>query len=261
MKDFVKIFIQQHRDAFDAAVPGAHGWPGLERMLGRLPDADALERQLMCDRILLDTEVPSELLWAKIENDLDQQDGKTDLETFIRQNRDSFDTELPGSQAWEHILEAMPRKKAVVVHIGWQRSLMRIAASLALVVAGIGGGIWYERQSSTQAGMAMSEVSGEYAELEQYYQRDISSKREQLASFKGNQTKEVAQDLEQMDQIMEQLRNELASVPPGNRDQVVRAMIENYKAKTAILQRVLERLEESNNGGDNSKRSNGFKNI
>jgi len=52
MQDFVKIFIQQHRDAFDAAVPGAHGWPGLERMLGRLPDADALERQLMCDRIL-----------------------------------------------------------------------------------------------------------------------------------------------------------------------------------------------------------------
>ncbi len=60
---------------------------------------------------------------------------------------------------------------------------------------------------------------------------------------------------------MEQLRQELAIVPPGNREQVVRAMIENYKAKTAILQRVLERLEESANGGDNRKQSNAIKNI
>jgi putative component of toxin-antitoxin plasmid stabilization module len=38
-------------------------------------------------------------------------------------------------------------------------------------------------------------------------------------------------------------------------------MINNYKAKMAILQRVLERLEETNHGDDNSKQSNGIKNI
>jgi hypothetical protein len=44
---------------------------------------------------------------------------------------------------------------------------------------------------------------------------------------------------------MLELRGELANVPPGNREQVVRAMIDNYKAKAAILERVLERLEKA----------------
>lgn len=261
MKDALNIFIQKHRDAFDAAVPGAHGWPGLERMLERMPQADALERQLMCDRVLLDTQAPAEHLWASIEHELDQQTENPDLERFIQNNREAFDTEMPRGSTWENITEALPKQKAKVVHIGWTRSLMRIAASLALLVVGIGGGIWYERHGSADNGMAMSDVSNEYAELEQFYQRGISVKREKLASFSGSQPAEVAEDLEHLDEIMEQLRSELANVPPGNREQVVRAMIENYKAKTAILQRVLERLEETNHGGDNSKQSNEIKNI
>jgi uncharacterized membrane protein len=261
MIDTLNIFIQQNRNAFDAAVPGAHGWPGLERMLERLPDSDGLERQLMCDRVLLDTAAPSEALWAGIEKTLDENAANTGLESFIRQNREAFDSELPQGQAWEKIAGSLPKPKAIKVHIGWQRSIMRIAASVALLVAGIGGGIWYERHGAAASGMAMSDVSGEYKELEQFYQRGISVKQEKLATFTGNQPAEVGEDLEQLDEVMEQLRRELADVPPGNREQVVRAMINNYKAKMAILQRVLERLEESNNGGDNSKQSNGIKNI
>jgi len=264
MTDSLNIFILKHRDAFDAAVSGVPStweWPGLERMLERLPHSDTLERQLMCDRVLLDTAMPSDLVWAGIEKDLDRLTQHTDLESFIHQNRETFDTGLPSGQAWENISKSLPKPKAIKVHIGWQRSIMRIAASLALLVVGIGGGIWYERQGGAASGMAMSEVSGEYAELEQFYQRGISVKQEKLATFTGNQPAEVGEDLEQLDEIMEQLRLELANVPPGNREQVVRAMINNYKAKMAILQRVLERLEQSNNGGDNSKQSNGIKNI
>lgn len=257
----LKQFIQQHRDAFDARVPGAHGWAGVERMLGRLPESDAIERSLMYDRVLLDTEVPSAKIWANIERELDGQMGTSGLESFIQQNREAFDAEMPSAQAWENISGSLPKPRAIKVHIGWHRSLMRIAASLALLVAGIGGGIWYERQTSVSSGMAMSDVSNEYKELEQYYKRDITVKREKLATFTGSQPEEVGEDLEHLDEIMEELRRELAEVPPGNREQVVRAMIENYKAKTAILQRVLERLEESKNEGNDRKQSNGIKNI
>ena len=261
MNEPLKIFIQKHREAFDGAVPGAHGWPGVERMLDRLPASDALERQLMCDRILLDTETPSEAVWAGIEITLNETAGNTSLESFIRQNRDAFDLETPDEKAWESIAGNLPKPRAIKVHIGWQRSLMRMAASLALLIAGIGGGIWYERNGNATEGMAMSDVSGEYKELEQFYQRDITVKREKLATFTGSQPAEVGEDLEHLDEIMAELRRDLADVPPGNREQVIRAMIENYKAKMAILQRVLERLEQSNNGGDNSKKSNGIKNI
>ena len=261
MTDQTKLFIQQHRDAFDAAIPGAHGWQDLKRMLERLPDSDMLERQLMCDRVLMDVEAPSDTVWAKIEKSLAEGAGNTGLESFIHKNREAFDVNLPKRDAWENISKSLPKPRAIVVHVGWQRSIMRIAASLALLVVGIGGGIWFERQGGAESGMAMSEVSGEYAELEQFYKRGITVKQEKLATFTGNQPAEVGQDLNHLDEIMEQLRQELANVPSGNREQVVRAMIENYKAKSAILQRVLERLEESNNGGDNSKQSNEIKNM
>jgi hypothetical protein len=82
-----------------------------------------------------------------------------------------------------------------------------------------------------------------------------------LASIRGSQPAEVRADLEQLDKAMEELRLELANVPPGNREQVVRAMIENYQAKLIILKRVLERLDDTQNGGDNRTLSNGIKNI
>lgn len=260
MSDSIKIFIQQHRDAFDGALPGAHGWTGLERMLNRLPESDGLERELMCQRILFDTEEAPKGVWERIEAELGAENG-SDLETFIRRNREAFDQAEPGQMLWDNISGQLPKPKVIKVHIGWQRHLMRIAASLLLILTGIGGGIWYERQGNANSGMAMSEVSDEYAELEQFYRRKINQKQEKLATFTGHQASDVYEDLEQLDGIMEQLRQELATVPPGNREQVVRAMIENYKAKTAILQRVLERLEETSHGGNNSNHSDAIKNI
>ena len=260
MSDALKIFIQQNREAFDAEVPAGR-WLALERILQRLPEADQLERQILCDRALMDTAAPSESIWKGIEKALEDQNREDSLESFIRQNRPDFDAAAPRDQAWEHISQNLPKPKAIRVHIGWQRSILRIAASLTLLLAGVGAGIWYERQVGSAAGMAMSDISDEYKELEQFYQRDISVKREKLATFTGSQPAEVGEDLKQLDEIMEQLRQELANVPPGNREQVVRAMINNYKAKTAILQRVLERLEGSTYGGDNSKQSNGIKNM
>jgi hypothetical protein len=262
MTDALKIFVQKNRNAFDAAAPDAHGWKGLERMLERLPEADALERQILCDRVLFDTGTPSANVWAGIENHLNNTEQNLDLEGFIQKNRDGFDTAAPDLRVWGGIAESLPApaSKAIVVRMAWQYNLLRAAASVALLVAGIGVGMWYARSSEPSA-MAMSEVSGEYKELEQFYQRDITVKRDRLATFTGSQPAEVVEDLEKLDQIMEELRHELANVPPGNREQVVRAMIENYKAKTAILQRVLERLEDTKTGTDNSEQNHGIKNI
>ena len=258
MNDLIKKYIQQHRADFDTAVPGAQGWSGVEKMLQRLPQADALEKFVACERMLFDEQVPSDLLWARIEAVLPKN---IDLEQFIQQNRCDFDAELPGVQAWEQIAHQLPKPPVRRIYMHWQRSLARVAASLALIVVGIGAGIWYERQDSPSDGMAMSDVSNEYAELEQFYQQGITQKQAKLANFAPQQTEEIGRDLAQMDEMMEQLRRELATVPSSNREQVVRAMIENYQAKTAILQRVLEYLEETKTGGDNSKQRNEIKNI
>ena len=123
---------------------------------------------------------------------------------------------------------------------------MRAAAAIALLIVGAGLGLWYAGQQNTQNnGMTLGQVSVEYAELEHYYQRDIAAKQQQLVAYTGNNS-DVELDLQQLDGVMHELQQELANVPPGNREQVVRAMIENYKAKAAILERVLDRLQTPN---------------
>ena len=247
MTDNIKIFIEQHRNDFDGAIPGAHAWESVSQTLSRLQTADGMERAILLDRVLLDTETPAASVWAAVEKALDTA-GRAkldDLESFIRDNRSAFDAEAPDLRVWAAIEAATPaQKKAKTVGIGWGHHLMRIAAAIGLLVAGVGVGLWYAGTQQT-SNMAMGEVSGEYREVEQYYQRDIAGKQQKLASFVGYQPAEVDEDLKQLDQIMSELRQELANVPRGNREQVVRAMIENYKAKASILERVLERLEES----------------
>jgi hypothetical protein len=261
-QDSIENFIREHRSAFDAATPAAHGWTNVEKALDRLRSADGLEATLLLNRAQLDTEAPPESAWAGIEQFLDDPKSEpTDaLELFIRENRAALDSEVPDLKVWANIAKETPAK-AKIVGIGWQRSLLRAAASVALLVTGLGLGIWYARSGEPQA-MAMSEVSNEYAELEHYFQNDIAGKTQKLATFTGSQSAEVNQDLEQLDYVMAELKLELADVPEGNREQVVRAMIDNYKAKAAILERVLERLEESTQTETiNSNSSNEIKSI
>ncbi len=258
----IESFIREHRQAFDPAVPGAHGWRSVEKALDRLPAADGLEAELLHNRILLDSEVPSDKVWQKLEQFLNDQAGMSPdpLEHFIREHRETLDSEVPDLKVWANVIRQLPASGTKVVHINWRHSLMRIAASIALLLAGVTAGIWYARSGEPSA-MAMSEVSNEYAELENYYQRDIAGKQKKLASFTGSQPAEVHEDMEQLDDIMAELQKELANVPAGNREQVVRAMIENYKAKAAILERVLDRLEPTKTETKNSDSDNGTKNI
>jgi hypothetical protein len=265
MTDSLIAFIRRHRAAFDLAVPGAHGWKDVEKALDRLKTADAVERELVLNRLLLDTADVPPRLWFAIEAELDRRAaiaaaGATagdPLETFIANNREAFDSEVPAIGLWGNIVQGIEetpqpaaggtpelRAERGGKAPGIARWLVRLAAALALLITGLGVGIWYGQGLATDE-MKMSQVSNEYAELEQYYQRDIANKQAQLASFTGSQPSDVLTDLEQLDLVMRDLEHELADVPPGNREQVVRAMIENYKAKAAILQRVLERLEQT----------------
>ncbi|MBK9336608.1 MAG: hypothetical protein IPM98_08435 [Lewinellaceae bacterium] len=244
-RNSIEQFIKEHREAFDTATPNPQGWASVEKMLDRLHRSDGLEQFLILHSTEFSTADPATRVWTGVAQALDSHAGKPDdtLEAFIRSNRDAFDAQTPDQRVWAAIEQAAPAKGAKVVYVNWHRNLLRAAASIALLIAGINIGIWYAG-SNGQAGMAMSDISTEYAELEQYYERDISTKKSKLTRFAAYSDKNVLDDLRQMDGMMNELRQELANVPPGNREQVVRAMIENYKAKAAILERVLQHLEQ-----------------
>lgn len=248
MKDKLQEFIQANRLAFDPAVPGEQGWTTVERTLERLRSAGGAERFVLLNRALLDVAEPSAGIWAGIEKALDERGQNDPLESFIRGNRDAFDAETPDLRVWadvEKVVQSAPaNRSAGFLKVSWSRHLLRAAAAIALLITGAGLGLWYAgANKAAMAGMTLGQVSSEYAELEGFYQRDIAVKQQKLVAFTGNGGSDVQSDLQQLDGVMAELQQELANVPPGNREQVVRAMIENYKAKAAILERVLERVE------------------
>lgn len=248
-------YIQENRPAFDQADPGAHCWAVIERSLARSVQPGSVEQFILFNRASFDTANPPEHLWRAIEGQLNTAATPSiSLEQFIQQHREAFDAETPDLRVWAGVDQAVPKQlESKIVRMPWRHTLLRIAASIALLIGGVGIGIWYAgRAQQTSPGMPMSALSAEYAELEQYYQRDIRSKEEKLATFSAYRDSDVNDDLEQMDRVMVELREELAQVPPGNREQVVRAMIENYKAKAAILERVLEHIEQQQPATTNS---------
>ncbi len=267
-QDNITDFIQRHRQALDSASPDHLGWGTLERLLDRLPGADALERKLLADRPLLDDQVVPPAIWDHIQRQLDTATTPNDpLEHFIRQNRRQLDAAEPTGSVWEslekhlspsstHPLSGPPLQPAPLtlqppgpptLQLTFARRLLRIAASLALLLSGIGIGTWYAgRPVGPGTGIALQQIAPEYAEMEQYYIRDINQKEQKLQQFTGFENAAVEQDLDQLDNMMLELRAELQNVPPASREKVIRALIDNYKAKAAILERVIDRLENKN---------------
>ncbi|MAT55109.1 MAG: hypothetical protein CMN32_11560 [Saprospirales bacterium] len=159
------------------------------------------------------------------------------LEKFIHENRQQFDSEVPDLSIWSNIQEKLDEKPAPRVR--WIRRLRVAAAVLALLFAGGAMGVYWS--SSQNNVTALADVSPEYAEMQQYYDQQIQSKLAQLASY--NQADAVVTDIDELDEIYRELQEELKNTPAGNREQVVQAMIENYKAKIDILEQVLQKLQ------------------
>ena len=244
-KDYIEQYIELHTDAFNGAEVPECGWEALDRVLDRVK-GDEVARFVAANRLEFDNKDCPPGLWTKVEASLGNASMFTapdHLEAFIQKNREAFDHETPDLRIWEQL--SQQKKQAPALRISWTRQLVRSAAAIGLLIAGVGIGMWYSSSQQKQmAGMRMSDVSPEYAELESHFERDIESKKASLAKFTSNvSSTEVFNDLTQIDKIMEDLRRELADVPPGNREQVVRAMIENYKTKAKVLERVLKALE------------------
>lgn len=172
------------------------------------------------------------------------------LEKFILDNREAFDSETPDLKVWAAIdvrLDEAEKPQAKVVSFYQWIPKLRIAASVALLLTvGIGIG-FYLKSNATPPGLA--DVSPEHAELERFYQKEINKKEQLLVNVAQTTAPEVKQDLQQIDQIMLELRAELMNAPKGSREQIIRTMIESYKTKVEILERVLD--ESSNHSNTN----------
>jgi hypothetical protein len=108
-----------------------------------------------------------------------------------------------------------------------------------LLVAGAALGSYFTQQ---RIGAPVA-VSKEYSEAERFYAQEVRLKMETLRQYPSGA--EVLKELEELDGSFEGLKQRLqaeSNTPEGN-ERLMFAMLEHYKKKTKILERVLMQLE------------------
>lgn len=174
---------------------------------------------------------------------------KDGLEKFVGQNRVFMDSEEPSPLVWEGIeqhLEGKSKHSIPLQKGGFRIKLYRYAsvAAAALVLMTIGGIIWsqFGPQPEPTKILTFGTISPEYAELESFYAKQVSTQLKQLNKYRYD--KDIMEDIAELDTAFKDLRDELGKDGTVEDDEIIDAMIENYQTKIEILERVLLRIKK-----------------
>ncbi|HMQ48866.1 MAG TPA: hypothetical protein PKA00_13995 [Saprospiraceae bacterium] len=160
------------------------------------------------------------------------------LEQYILQRKEAFEEGTPPPQLWGEInqkLDEHKNRRQFWLRIG------KIAATVCILLCcGALVGSYLTRHRMNRL-TALEKIAPEYAALEKQYQQQIDQKYELLTSYRPGSSVEA--DLAQLDAVMEELRQELLIAPKGQEKRIVESLLNNYRAKVAILERVLDRID------------------
>jgi len=105
--------------------------------------------------------------------------------------------------------------------------IFRMAAAVLLIL-GLGIAIGRFEGEPSETELALSDISSEYAELENFYTEKINQK---ISLLKNQQLGERAlSDIKELEQEFEVLKHELNATDAQD-EQIIQAMIENYRTK------------------------------
>jgi hypothetical protein len=165
-------------------------------------------------------------------------ENKDRLEEFIRDNRASFDDLKAPANVWDRIL---PEEKPVYHLWKWGA----VAASALLLVA-IGYIIGLKSY-------AQPEIAGwdEYQEAEKYYEARIHHKMEEIKTLPVSD--EVVKDIQVLDEVYAQLRQQLLEDPNANTELLLSAMIRHQQQKLEVMEKILNRVDKYQKSENNNQ--------
>lgn len=175
---------------------------------------------------------------------------KDKLEQFIDDNRESFDylSDADSGRMWERIekqRKSGTQRKIVL------RYFSRIAA--AVLIFGLSYAFHEFMDNGRNKDLADDEMNSLYeqlpelAEAENYYTNLISGKMEEIKPFLASNPgigEGIKVDLTELDSIYISLKNDLKDNVAN--EQIIEAMIQNYRLKLQILEELQSVLKQEN---------------
>jgi len=175
---------------------------------------------------------------------------KDRIEQFIEDNRDAFDSFNPpvAEKTFKKISLRRKRHKIRTVFL-W--SFSRAAA--VLLIFGISYAFHEYIDRNREIKMAEQKINNIYEQLpelkeaENYYSNLVSEKLEEIEPFLVSNpgiSEAVTSDLTELDSVYVSLKNDLKDNVAN--DQVIEAMIQNYRLKLRILEELLAEIKQEN---------------
>jgi hypothetical protein len=183
---------------------------------------------------------------------------KDKLEKYIIDHRDEFDEFGPDPMLFERI-----RKPGTVVRMfNWKGILWKAAAVLVIFTASYYFHLFMQtgnqEQFTNEAEMDQpSEIIKMMIEAEVFYTARIDDRRRELDLLVVDQPEirnEINYELVELDSVYADLKRDLKD--NASNEEVIEAMIQNYRIKLDILEDVLRQMREAKNNETETSQQN-----
>jgi hypothetical protein len=181
---------------------------------------------------------------------------KDKLEQFVIDNRDEFDELIPSPMLWDKI----EKRESKIIQLNWRTIGLRVAAVVVIFISSYYFHDFVQNRNARQ-NVAASETGldgqnnmyQELAEAEFYYTSQIEETREAvfyLTSSNHRLRDEINTEMLELDKVFRELKNDLHD--NADNQEVIVAMIQNYRLKLEILKDILQQLKASKNEKNNN---------
>lgn len=168
------------------------------------------------------------------------------LEKYMLDNHQDFDVFEPSDELWEGVQQSI----TPVRRLNWKTIAMRVAAVVVIFIASY---FFHDlTQQNDTIGIAEdgieqpSEQMQMLMEAEVFYTSQIHTAQEEFILLSGNDKElieDINYDLSELDNVFDELKNDLKE--NGDNQEVIEAMIQNYRIKLQILEEMLGQMNKS----------------
>lgn len=169
---------------------------------------------------------------------------KDELKIFTEQNRESFEGyKLDLDDAWLGVEDHLNKIEEKSVKIPWANILKVAAIFIVVMTVAFGFYLNNQRISLAENGIALHNISSELADTEAFYTSLISERIELIEVSLGVIEPEIQKQLNIIDEEYLSLKTDLND--NADSEEVINAMIKNYRLKLAMLEKILEEIQDN----------------
>jgi hypothetical protein len=166
------------------------------------------------------------------------------LEDYIRENRKALDMHTPKTELWNNIEKSIKRERS--------SRIIRLS-SAAMIIVILGTSIFFYNKKEETAtlknfGNRFINSNPQLKETEMYYNNLVNSlytEATPLLTGHPDIQKELTTDMSQLDSICSDIKNDLKDNIANQ--EVIEAMIQNYRIKIKLLEDMLTILKQEEN--------------